>query len=88
MNEAKDAIRLACLDWMDSNSITFRDLGLLTVPQLIEKYGLNVCGETLRMTVSLKSRNRITNINTIKKLLTFFNIPYVERFGGIELVKP
>ena len=88
MNEIREIIRQHYFDWAKENNTSFDKLKDFTVPMLTEMYGLKISYATFRKVVSSKNKNYIPSQRTVGELLSFFNIPFVVKNGGIELVKP
>ena len=87
MNEIRELLREHYLVWAKENNTSFDKLKWFKVAQLKEMYGLEVNYATFRKIVSPSNRNYIPNQKTLAKLLKFFNIPFVNKNGGIELLK-
>jgi hypothetical protein len=87
MNEIRELLREHYLVWAKENNTSFDKLKWFKVSELKEMYGLEVNYATFRKIVSKSNKNYIPNQRTLSKLLTFFQIPFVEKNGGIELVK-
>ena len=88
MNEIRELIRQHYYVWAKENNTSFDKLKEFTVPMLTEMYGIRISSVTFRKVVSSKNKNHVPSQRTIRELLTFFQIPFVEKNGGIELVKP
>jgi len=88
MNEIRELLREHYLVWAKENNTSFDKLKKYNVEQMTMFYGLSLNYATFRKAVSKSNKNYIPSQRTIKILLTFFKIPFVEKNGGIELVKP